>query len=43
MHTGPKMSVSSIGDDVIRTREIFVKQSQGNEDKKSSALPTEQQ
>ena len=40
-HTGPKVSVSSIGDDVIRTREIFVKQRQWKEDKKSLALPSE--
>ena len=41
MHTGPKMSVSSIGGNVIRTREIVVKQRQEKEYKKSIALSTE--
>ena len=39
VHTGPKMSVSSIGGNVIRTRKSFVKQRQGKEDNKSSAIP----
>ena len=38
MHTGPKMSVSSIGGNVIRTRENFVKQMQWKEYKKSNQL-----